>query len=45
VAGAPLGQLLAVSEWRSQAILNFVDEGEFDGSAVVAAELENSDCE
>jgi len=45
MAGAPLGQLLAAGEWRSRAILNYVDEDAFDGAAVVAAEIEASDCE
>ena len=44
-AGAPLGQLLAAGEWRSKAILNYVDEDVFDGAQLIAAEMENSDCE
>lgn len=44
-AGAPLGQLLAAGEWRSKAILNYVDEDVFDGAQLIATEMEHSDCE
>ena len=45
LAGAPLGQLLAAGEWRSRAVLKYVDEDVFDGARLIAAEMEHSDCE
>ena len=45
ISGAPLGQILAAGEWRSRAVLNYVDEDVFDGAQLVAREIELSDCE
>ena len=45
LAGVPLGQLLAAGEWKSRAVLKYVDEDVFDGAQLIAAELDNSDCE
>ena len=44
-SGAPLGQILAAGEWKSRAVLNYVDEDVFDGAQLVAREIELSDCE
>ena len=44
-SGAPLGQILAAGEWKSRAVLNYVDEDVFDGAQLVARELELSDCD
>ena len=44
-AGNSLGLILAAGEWRSRAVLNYVDEDAFDGAQVVAREMDASDCE
>ena len=45
LSGAPLGQILAAGEWRSRAVLKYVDEDVFDSAQLIAAEMEHSDCD
>ena len=44
-AGAPLGAVLAAGEWKSKAILNYVNEDVFDASQFVLQDIDNSDNE
>ena len=40
-----LGAVLAAGEWRSKAILNYVDEDVFDSGQFVLQDIDNSDNE
>ena len=44
-SGVSLGAVLAAGEWRSKAILNYVDEDVFDSGQFVLQDIDNSDNE
>ena len=44
-SGASLGQVLAAGEWRSRAVLDYVDEDVFDSGQLLNQSLDHSDCE
>ena len=42
-SGAPLGQILLAGEWKSKAVLNYVDEDVFDAAQLLRREFDQSD--
>ena len=44
-AGATLAVILAAGEWNSPAFLSYIDEAKLETDVVVAAHVDESDCE